>query len=121
MTVLTGHYQQVAGRFNSLYSRLERLQAENSELFNRVGVEYKIVRQNVTKDHKRYLNLLSLNGSDQGTLDLLEERANDWMENPWSFWSRHELANTQVPGAPSHLGTQAQIVGHYMQAKCDNS
>lgn len=119
--MLTKHYQQVAGRFNSLYSRLERLQAENSELFNRVGVEYKVVKQKITKDYARYLNLLSLNGPNQGTLDLLEARANDWMMYPSSFWIRPELVKTQVPGAPSHLDTQAQIVGHYMQAKCDNS
>lgn len=119
--MLTEHDQQVAARFNSLYGQLDRLQAENSELFNRLGIEYKIVKQKNTKDHARYLNLLSLNGPNQDTLDLLEERANDWMMDPLSFWIRPESVNTRIPGAQSHSDPQAQIVGHYMQAKCDSS
>lgn len=80
-----------------------------------------MVKQKNEKDHARYLNLLNLSGPNKDTLDLLEEHANDWMTDPSSFWIRPESVNMPISGPRSHLNSQAQIVGHYMQARCDSA
>ena len=80
-----------------------------------------MVKQKNEKDHARYLNLLNLSGPNQETLDLLEEHASDWMMAPLSFWTRPEAVNMRISGPRSDLSSQAQIVGHYMQAKCDSA
>lgn len=80
-----------------------------------------MVKRENDKDHARYLNLLSLNRPHQDTLDVVEARADGWMMDPSTFWVRPELFNKQIPGPPSHLNSQAQVVGHYMQARCDSA
>lgn len=116
---MTKHKIQVTGRFNKIYGQLLRLQAQHSERFR--GCEYKVVKQKNEKDHARYLNLLSLTGPDQDTLNLLEEYESTWADYPPSFWNRPELVNTPLYGAPPDLNSQAQIVGHYLQACSDGA
>ncbi len=111
--------KQVVGRLNSLLGQFERFQDGNRRVFDRA--EYKVVKRRNHKDHIRYLNLLNLSGPSQDTLDLLDEHADSWRKDPLSFWTRPEAVNMQFSGPRSPLSSQAQLVGHYLQAKADGA
>ncbi|KAK3047169.1 hypothetical protein LTR09_011371 [Extremus antarcticus] len=117
--ILCGPVDQVVGRLDALLGRLDTLQARNSQIFDRL--QYKVVKRKNDKDQARYLNLLSLNGPDPDTLDLVKTQANQWFADPSSFWTRPNSVNTQFSGGRCYLSSQAQIVGHYLRAKCDGA
>ena len=99
-------------------AELHRLQSQNVELFKQL--DSKVVNQNNGKDYARYLNLLNVNGPDPEATALLQEKANEWLANPLSFWHR-PMQNASNFGNSPELSPQAQIVGCYMQAGSDHA
>jgi len=97
---------------NALLQDVQKLLKEDKSLSRLVKYNVKEKGQN---EKTRLANLLRSGEPDLATIQLLDTRHDEWIEDPSRFWHR--------PAAPSlsFLPPPVQIVGCYLQTRDDDT
>ncbi len=73
-------------------------------------VKYKVMEKG-QNERARFAKLLSYQGPDEVTIQLLHSQKLAWLQNPASFWIRSN------PHSTTGMKQQAQIVSIYLEAE----
>lgn len=97
---------------NELLTQIHGILCERGELSPYIIYD---LSERASRERERWQRLLSYPGPDPATLQLLENHAEDWSQNPATFW------NGQLPNDLSGLPPIAQIIGCFLQTESDNA
>lgn len=102
--------EQEAEQITRILTQIQRVLDSREELG--ALVNFKIMEKG-QNERSRYAKLLTYNGPDLTTVNLLEIHRGEWLQNPANFWAQGLSAD--ISGLPQQ---QARIVGIYLQTTC---